>query len=270
MRFANGAASMPEIGLGDFGPLNVEFSRVRNPFLDLDWDNNSGALGVDYYTEFEVGGDPVPVADADPLTGPFCQRRVSAPGLRGSQHPPSTGRHARKLAAQRLGVTLSDDGSRLVIESQPGRDVIEDFQPLLSQVAYENTSPSPTLGPRTIAFVAYGQDGYSENLKFCYRWDPDTSSTVSAVCGAPGSVDSRQGNEARTTVLVKLGTDTAGDSAERSVEFAVAPASATAGTVEVSAASLPPLQRPKRKSARSLYASLDWLLQPVPPAVKMN
>jgi uncharacterized repeat protein (TIGR01451 family) len=52
-----------EIGMGDFGPLNVEWNRARAPFLDLDPDNSSGAKGADYAAEFQ--GTPVAVADSD-------------------------------------------------------------------------------------------------------------------------------------------------------------------------------------------------------------
>jgi uncharacterized repeat protein (TIGR01451 family) len=52
-----------ELGLGDFGPLNVEWNRARAPFLDLDVDNSSGAKGVDFATEFQ--GTPVRIADTD-------------------------------------------------------------------------------------------------------------------------------------------------------------------------------------------------------------
>ncbi|MEX1027597.1 MAG: hypothetical protein WD049_06265, partial [Candidatus Paceibacterota bacterium] len=52
-----------EIALGDFGTLNAEFDRARAPFLDLDPDNSSGAIGTDYAAEF--AGVPIPVADVD-------------------------------------------------------------------------------------------------------------------------------------------------------------------------------------------------------------
>src|SRR5207244_1789604 len=52
-----------EIGLGDYGPLNVEFNRARSPFLDLDADNSSGARGVDYVGKFS--GTAVPIAGTD-------------------------------------------------------------------------------------------------------------------------------------------------------------------------------------------------------------
>ena len=52
-----------ELGLGDFGPMNVEWFRARAPFLDLDPGNRSGAKGADYLGEFR--SEPVPIADAD-------------------------------------------------------------------------------------------------------------------------------------------------------------------------------------------------------------
>ncbi len=52
-----------EIGLGDFGPLNVESDRARAPFLDLDTDNSSGVRGTGYAAAFQ--GIPVRIADAD-------------------------------------------------------------------------------------------------------------------------------------------------------------------------------------------------------------
>ena len=59
-----------EIGLGDFGPFNVEHDlnapqqgRARAPFLDLDPDNDSRVLGVNFQTQFS--GEAVPVSDTD-------------------------------------------------------------------------------------------------------------------------------------------------------------------------------------------------------------
>jgi uncharacterized repeat protein (TIGR01451 family) len=62
-RFLNGTEPWPELGLGDFGPLNVEFLRARAPLLDLDPDNSSGALGVDYHVELSSGA--VKLVDTD-------------------------------------------------------------------------------------------------------------------------------------------------------------------------------------------------------------
>ena len=56
-----------EIALGDFGTLNVEFSRARAPWLDLDPDNSSGATGNGFNVRFD--GIAVPIADFDARLG---------------------------------------------------------------------------------------------------------------------------------------------------------------------------------------------------------
>ena len=56
-----------ELGLGDFGPLNVEFNRARAPFLDLDADNSSGVFGAGYVAEYTV--DPVVKTEPVPIAG---------------------------------------------------------------------------------------------------------------------------------------------------------------------------------------------------------
>ena len=48
-----------EIGLGDLGPLSVEFFRVRSPLLDLDTDNSSGALGTGYVVDYAEPSVPI-------------------------------------------------------------------------------------------------------------------------------------------------------------------------------------------------------------------
>ena len=52
-----------QLGLEDFGPLNVEFSRSRAPLLDLDSDNSSGVFGTDFMAEHT--GDPIGIVDYD-------------------------------------------------------------------------------------------------------------------------------------------------------------------------------------------------------------
>ena len=144
VRFANGAATMPEIGFGDYGPLNVEFTRARNPFLDLD--GRPAAIGVDYVTQYQAGDAPVPVADSTANFANFGFLLLQSVDLRIVHRPDGTN---ERLQLNAPGVRIEDGGARLIIDKRWNVQSIFDFQPLLSQVKYENTSPRrrPAPGP---------------------------------------------------------------------------------------------------------------------------
>ncbi|MCU0981429.1 MAG: dockerin type I domain-containing protein, partial [Pirellulaceae bacterium] len=205
VRFANGAATMPEIGFGDYGALNVEFRRARNPFLDLD--GSAEAIGVDYVTQYQAGDDPVAVADSTADFANFGFLLLQSVDLRIVHRPDGTN---ERLLLDAPGVRIEDGGARVIIDRTLERQSIADFQPLLSQVRYENTSPTPTPGPRTIVIVAYGRDSTDGISEFCYTWSEADSETVPASCGVSDSVDARTGNTARTTVFVEAGTSVPG------------------------------------------------------------
>jgi hypothetical protein len=175
VRFANGAATMPGIGFGDYGPLNVEFTRARNPFLDLD--GRPGAIGVDYVTQYQAGDAPVPVADSTTEFANFGFLLLQSVDLRIVHRPDGTN---ERLLLDAPGVSIEDGGSRVIIDRTPERESIVDFQPLLSQVRYENTSSTPTPGPRTILVVAYGKDSTDNISEFCYTWSEADSKTIAA------------------------------------------------------------------------------------------
>jgi uncharacterized repeat protein (TIGR01451 family) len=205
VRFANGAATMPEIGFGDYGALNVEFRRARNPLLDLD--GRPESIGVDYVTQYQAGDAPVPVADSTADFANFDFLTLQSLDLRIVHRPDGTN---ERLLLDAPGVSIEDGGARVIIDRTLERQSIADFQPLLSQVKYENTSPTPTPGPRTILVVAYGKDSTDNISEFCYTWSDADSKTVPASCGATDAVDARTGNEVRTTVLVQSGTSVPG------------------------------------------------------------
>ena len=222
VRFANGAATWPEIGFGDYGPLNVEFRRARNPFLDLD--GRVGSLGVDYVTSFQPGATPVPLADS---TASFANAEwllLESVEVTILYRPDG---EAERLWLGAPGVSIQDGGARLIIETSTSRRTIGQFQPLLSQITYENKSPAPTPGPRTIRFLAHGKDSNGDASAFCYTWNELDSMTEPATCGAPGSVDARTGNEAWTTVLVQAAAAVPGPVPEAAMALTPSAADAT-------------------------------------------
>jgi len=169
VRHPNGAPNMPEIALGDFGPLNVEFDWRRAPFLDLDRNNNSGARGTGYATAFWAGGTPVPVADPadaafanaafanfDELRLQFVTVRVT--NLRDAGH--------EFLTADTRGTNLKADydpaSGTLTLSTRSSapftNETISNFTRVLRTVKYSNTSETPDPATRSIAFTAVGDE----------------------------------------------------------------------------------------------------------------
>jgi uncharacterized repeat protein (TIGR01451 family) len=130
-----------ELGLGDFGPLNVEWNRARAPFLDLDPDNSSGAKGADYAAEFQ--GTPVAIADAD---AGFANRQVRAlERLVFRIINPSEG---DRLVVDDLQIpgTISVSGNGTVQLELTGNATVEQYGDALRFVRFDSSS----LAPRTV------------------------------------------------------------------------------------------------------------------------
>jgi len=131
-----------EIGLGDFGPLNVEWNRARAPFLDLDPDNSSGAKGADYKTEFQ--GTPVAIADADAVFANRAVRVVQHVVLRIAN--PSAGDQL-SVDEQQLPGTISVVGNGSAQLELIGNATVGQFTDALRLVRFD----SSTLTARTVA-----------------------------------------------------------------------------------------------------------------------
>jgi hypothetical protein len=132
-----------EIGLGDFGPLNVEWNRARAPFLDLDPDNSSGARGVDYRAEFQ--GDPVEIADRDAAFANSIERDLVSlvAEIRGEADGDRLYVDEAILAA--LGITAdgTNGTSRLVLA---GPASVDDYAAALREIKFQSDS----LASRTV------------------------------------------------------------------------------------------------------------------------
>ena len=156
-----GADKWPEIGLGDVGPLNVEFDAVRPPLLDLDWDNSSGIRGVDYLAEYQVGGDPLAVVDSDArfANSPFlflASVMVTVTNVQGGD----------VLAADTTGtnVVASYDGQSGVLTLAPDpaapipKATVAEFETVLRSIRYSSQADAPNDTPRVIELQAFGDE----------------------------------------------------------------------------------------------------------------
>jgi len=139
-----------EVGLGDFGPLNIEWNRARAPFLDLDPDNSSGAKGADYKTKFPGDrnpmGESIHVADSDSQFANLGLRVLAEVSFRITPDSRSAG--------DRLLVDQSQLPDNIVIDEQPyelrlvGNPVasVQQFNTALQLVMFHTS----LLTPRTV------------------------------------------------------------------------------------------------------------------------
>ena len=145
-----------EIGLGDFGPLNVEWLRGRAPFLDLDADNSSTERGVDYATTY--AGDEVAIADSDASFANSAGLLLSS--LRITITNPLDGADERFEWQDKSGGNLEDTCTAkgvLCLKPRAGQVVtVGDFLRTLKTVTYTNDSLTPSPGTRIIEVVATG------------------------------------------------------------------------------------------------------------------
>jgi len=191
----------------------VELDRVRAPFLDLDWNNNSGVFGVTNATTYVPGGDAVPLADP-------ARRQVRQPGRSaarfrdGNDYKPSrrrcraTGRghHGHLHSKRRMTRTPGFCGC---LCKGGRRKTISAYTQVLWTVTYSNDSTAPTLLPRSIAFAARGYGATapgkragipSSQRRLCVLRG---SVNASGDCGEADVIDQRPGNEPTTTVVLR-------------------------------------------------------------------
>jgi uncharacterized repeat protein (TIGR01451 family) len=143
-----------EIALGDFGTLNTEFDRARAPFLDLDTDNSSGALGTGYAAEFVSG--QIPVVDIDASFANSGERLlltviVTAPLGDILMIPKGT-------QPNTITVTSEMGGSQLVLSGKTevsSAANVANFMTALSLIRYQAKDPS-IARVAEIKFVATG------------------------------------------------------------------------------------------------------------------
>jgi len=166
VRHTNGATAWPEIGLGDFGPINVEYGSRRAPFLDLDWNNSSGAKGADYVTTFIPQGVPVRIADpvdsrfanSEELSLEYLDVRITNVQDQGHEY----------LEADTRGtfIRAAYDPQTAVLRLSPIPDSplpnLADYVNVLRTVTYGNTSADPTVTSRVIEVRAEGDDAFGQ------------------------------------------------------------------------------------------------------------
>ncbi len=146
-----------EIGLGDYGPLNVERGLQRAPFLDLDADNNSTERGVDYTTSY-TGGE-VTIADSD---ASFANSRgLLFSSLRITITNPLDGADERlewkdESEKGNLEDTCAAEGILCLRPLAGSVATVRDFLRTLKTVTYTNDSLTPSPGARIIEVVATG------------------------------------------------------------------------------------------------------------------
>lgn len=142
----NGAGMMPEIGLGDLGPLNVEFNRVRAPFLDLNVDNDSGVRGVDVVRK--LGTD----SEQDASLANFEEFLLDSMKVELNN------------AMDASEGWLSYDGKQGPSVVISGLGSIDIYESALQNVRYTNSVTDPNPTPRVIAFQAKGDQGFQYDI----------------------------------------------------------------------------------------------------------
>ncbi len=210
-----------EIGLGDFGPLNVEFrgatvqppknfGRARAPFVDLDPDNSSGVRGVDFVTQPYDGGSVQIAPDArfaNFLNLEFRQLSVIL---------------TNRPDGDAEGLTVTADTEEFKVQCTPydpdtgellcsGLDTVEDYTLVLRSITYSNGRQPPTSTPRVITVKAIG------GSDFVYS-----------------GVDQTAGNQAKTTVVFAPAADAvsfaSGEAGEPNPLFSIAGESESSNT----------------------------------------
>ena len=167
-----------ELGLGDFGPLNVEFDRARAPFLDLDADNSSGQFGTDYRTDY--AGTAVPIVDYDMSFANRLTRQLS--GLSVSVTTPTDFHHLtvnpeflRTLDGITIVTLQQSDGTKIdtnitvegnktstlrfvtdskLLNALPG--TVDVYREVLREITYSNDDPAIGIGTVTIQIQGTG------------------------------------------------------------------------------------------------------------------
>jgi hypothetical protein len=193
-----------EIGLGDYGPMNVQFPRnSRAPFLDLDVDNSSGARGVDYATtvfQDEVSGG-VPVVDSLDV-GFGNSEAATLASLTISIVNPKNGDQVRvdeNLLPPNITAAGNGTATLTLSSSEPGSSVAN-YTEALRAITLSNATGAE-VGVRVVTIQAVGS-----TASFTFQ-------------SGDGSilVDQRQGNLAISRISIQ--PSTAGSSATSAIEL---------------------------------------------------
>ena len=148
--------------LTDTDTVAITVNAVNDrPVLDLDADNSSGAAGVDYTTTFTEGGAAVAIADVDDSDHRCRQsesrhpRRSRSPIISPPTCCPSSG---RCRPASRPPPTIPATG----VLTLSGAATLAAYQAALRQIAFSNSSPTPSASDRIINIVV--NDGAASSV----------------------------------------------------------------------------------------------------------
>ena len=172
-RSPSGATYFPEIGLGDYAPLSVEVGRARNPFLLLGGITTSATgvktyNAVDYGTafhpdqgtvQFQPNGLPVSIvpnaqfANNSLLTLASITIQVA--------NPPDGAFETLAATSAFPDITVEPynpaTSTLTLVSNKAGAPAeFQEFAQVLQTLTYQDTSASPTPGPRSIVFQATG------------------------------------------------------------------------------------------------------------------
>ena len=204
------------------------------PVVDLDDDDDSGATGLDYQTEFVEDNPTLPaIADQDVLItnsdkGTLDQVIVTLnerlDGVDG--------------ALESLSVNGSlPTGSPITVESYDktngqlvltGEATLVEYQDALKLIVYNNTSDNPTATDRTVSVVVYNEEQASEAATTTITVTP-TNDAPEANNGGPVTITAEEG-EAEDLGLVRP-TDVDNDDDNLIINVSVLPA---VGTIALS------------------------------------
>lgn len=120
------------------------------PLIDL----NGAAEGVNFETQFFEAGPPVPLAAADATLSDADHATLATLTVTLLNHPDGA---AEYLAANTAGTNITaapyEPSKGLLVLDGP--DTVVNFQQVLRQITYHNTSGNPRAAARTVQFVAF-------------------------------------------------------------------------------------------------------------------
>ncbi|MBL8814266.1 MAG: cadherin domain-containing protein, partial [Planctomycetaceae bacterium] len=124
--------------------------QTPNPVLDLDYNDSSGATGVDYATTFVEDGSAVAIADSDAVL--YDPDSSTLAGLTVTITNIADGA-AEQLTFDTTGTSISGNYSAGVL-TLSGADLESNYLQVLKSIRYSNTAQNPTVAIREITVQA--------------------------------------------------------------------------------------------------------------------
>ena len=132
------------------------------PVIDLDFNDDSGASGPDYNTNFIEGGGAVSIVDADFAIFDVDDTNLDSATVTLTNRPDGTDEGLSVSGSLPAGITASAYNPATGEITLSGSASIADYQTAIQQVVYNNTSADPNTADRIIEVIVNdGDDGDS-------------------------------------------------------------------------------------------------------------